>query len=266
MVKYMEKSNKQKLQGRFWLTNNGEYFAGHGRVNLLRNIKECGSISAAAKAMGMSYKAAWDSVDVMNRLAGEFLVKRTSGGRYGGGSILTDAGVRFIETYDNYNRMFNDILAFIEEHPEVDFMIDKIRFKSSADNTFYGKIKSIDDGAVMSIVTVDCGGIDITASLSKSSVSRMEIEEGGGVCALINSNQIILLDAENDVKSSARNIFEGSVNAVKRGAVNSEVYIDLNRNHKLCVQVTNESADTMSLSYGKKITAMCKASAVMLIC
>ena len=60
-------------------TNNGEYFAGRGRIELLKHIRETGSIARAAKVMGMSYKAAWDSVDAMNKMTGQTLVLRTSG-------------------------------------------------------------------------------------------------------------------------------------------------------------------------------------------
>ncbi|WP_324778596.1 winged helix-turn-helix domain-containing protein [Thiobacillus sedimenti] len=55
-----------KADGRFWLTLDGRNFLGRGRVELLQHIRETGSISKAAKAMKMSYKAAWDAVDAMN--------------------------------------------------------------------------------------------------------------------------------------------------------------------------------------------------------
>ncbi len=55
-----------KADGRFWLTLDGRNFLGRGRVELLQRIRETGSIARAAKAMKMSYKAAWDAVDSMN--------------------------------------------------------------------------------------------------------------------------------------------------------------------------------------------------------
>jgi molybdate transport system regulatory protein len=55
-----------KADGRFWLTLDGRNFLGRGRIELLQRIRETGSISKAAKAMKMSYKAAWDAVDAMN--------------------------------------------------------------------------------------------------------------------------------------------------------------------------------------------------------
>jgi len=58
------------LQGAVWMTVGGENLGGQSRVGLLRAIAEHGSITQAAKAIGMSYKGAWDAVDAMNNLAG----------------------------------------------------------------------------------------------------------------------------------------------------------------------------------------------------
>ena len=64
-----------KADGRFWLTLNGKNFLGRGRVELLQRIRETGSISKAARAMKMSYKAAWDAVDSMNASWSSLLVE-----------------------------------------------------------------------------------------------------------------------------------------------------------------------------------------------
>lgn len=58
--------SRLQADGRFWLTLDGRNFIGRGRVELLQRIRETGSISKAAKAMKMSYKAAWDAIDAMN--------------------------------------------------------------------------------------------------------------------------------------------------------------------------------------------------------
>ncbi len=75
VVCYTRRMNRQlRADGRFWLTLDGRNFLGRGRVELLHRIRETGSISRAAKAMKMSYKAAWDAVDAMNDAWGAPLV------------------------------------------------------------------------------------------------------------------------------------------------------------------------------------------------
>lgn len=72
---------------------------GPGKARLLELIAETGSISAGARAMGMSYKRAWDLVDETAKLAGEPVVETRSGGAQGGGAKLTPAGRRMLATY-----------------------------------------------------------------------------------------------------------------------------------------------------------------------
>jgi molybdate transport system regulatory protein len=88
------KAAKLKVDGRFWLTLDGKNFLGRGRVELLQRIRETGSISKAAKAMKMSYKAAWDAVDAMNLAWQSPLVDSGPGG-----SRLTEDAERLIAAY-----------------------------------------------------------------------------------------------------------------------------------------------------------------------
>ncbi len=88
-----------EFKGRFWLSIDGHSFAGRGRISLLERIAETGSISAAARAMRMSYRAAWDAIEAMSALAEQPLVLRQTGGRQGGGTRLTPYGARVIEQF-----------------------------------------------------------------------------------------------------------------------------------------------------------------------
>jgi len=72
---------------------------GPGKVQLLETIHACGSISAAGRAMNMSYKRAWDLVDEINRVCGRAAVERQVGGKNGGGAILTPFGLSLVARY-----------------------------------------------------------------------------------------------------------------------------------------------------------------------
>src|ERR1700733_16059918 len=65
---------------------------GPGKIQLLEKIHVCGSISAAGRAMDMSYKRAWDLVDEINRICGRAAVDRETGGKNGGGGVPTPFG------------------------------------------------------------------------------------------------------------------------------------------------------------------------------
>lgn len=72
---------------------------GPGKIQLLENIQATGSISAAGRAMEMSYKRAWDLVDELNRICGQAAVERQTGGKNGGGAVLTTFGESLVSRY-----------------------------------------------------------------------------------------------------------------------------------------------------------------------
>ncbi|MEC5384911.1 hypothetical protein VVD49_04210 [Uliginosibacterium sp. H3] len=92
------------IGGRFWIEHEGNAFVGRGRIELLERIRDSGSISEAAKSMKMAYKAAWDSVDAMNRVSKEAVVIRAKGGKAGGGTRLTAYGLGLIDAYRSMER------------------------------------------------------------------------------------------------------------------------------------------------------------------
>jgi molybdate transport system regulatory protein len=72
---------------------------GPGKADLLAAVAETGSISAAGRSMGMSYKKAWYLIDTMNRCFKKPLVEATKGGRTGGGACLTPLGEEVLTLY-----------------------------------------------------------------------------------------------------------------------------------------------------------------------
>ena len=93
----MPKSNASSLPSlsvRIDLSDEGRI--GPGKIQLLESIKACGSISAAGRAMDMSYKRAWDLVDEINRICRQAAVERQTGGKNGGGAVLTPFGTSLI--------------------------------------------------------------------------------------------------------------------------------------------------------------------------
>jgi molybdate transport system regulatory protein len=99
-----------------------EVAMGPGKADLLDAIIQTGSISAAARAMNMSYRRAWLLVDMMNRNFREPLVHGEAGGRQGGGAFVTDAGLRVL---GQYRAMEAAALASAQPHLEI--LIQQLR-------------------------------------------------------------------------------------------------------------------------------------------
>jgi len=101
-----------ELKGRIWLEGSSGTFLGYGRVVLLERIKKYGSISKAARSMGMSYRHAWELVDSINRNAKSPLVITSIGGKGGGGAQVTREGERAIEFFW---RLYSKFETFLKE-------------------------------------------------------------------------------------------------------------------------------------------------------
>ena len=93
----MDKS--MQVFGGIWMGRDADSKISDVRISLLERIGETGSITRAAKAVGISYKTAWEAVDVMNNMSGGALVESATGGKGGGGTHLTSAGKKLIQTY-----------------------------------------------------------------------------------------------------------------------------------------------------------------------
>lgn len=261
--------NEIGLQGALWLTAGGQALGGNDRVGLLRAIAEQGSITRAARAVGMSYKAAWGAVDTMNNLAGEALVERTTGGRGGGSTHLTPRGRALVERFaqlDAAHQKFVQLLSQGSSDLQADFnLMRTLNMKTSARNQFSGIVTSVRAGAVNDEVELTLpGGARIVAVVTRESTESLGLRTNMTAFALIKSSSIVLATDLADVKLSARNQLAGVISTITVGAVNTEVVIDVGGGPSIAAIVTQASAKRMGLAIGARATALFKASSVIL--
>ncbi|HMB14873.1 MAG TPA: TOBE domain-containing protein [Pelovirga sp.] len=238
------------------------------RIELLRRIDQLGSLSAAAKAVGLSYKGAWDSIDAINNLSDKELVCRVSGGRGGGGSTLTAEGKKVLQLYDLFataHGRFMDELSSHSDNPQEAYnFLRRVTMKTSARNQFSGKVISIRHGSVNDEVALQLSGDDqITAIITRDSVKNMELSVGKKAYALIKASSVILAD-EKPHGISARNVLSGTIERIVLGGVNAEVIIALPGQTRLAAVVTRESVSNLGLKEGANAWAFFKASSVIL--
>lgn len=256
------------LQGEVWITLDGQDFGGHQRVELLASIAEHGSITQGAKAIGMSYKAAWDAIDAMNNLAGEPLLERSAGGKGGGGTRLTQRGAQLVANFRRIEYEHNVFMKHLSRQSQGladDYLLlQSMKMKTSARNQFSGTVASIKPGAVNDeIILRIVGGQEIVAIITHESAESLCLQEGTEAFALVKASSIILATGEAG-KLSARNQVRGTVCRVQPGAVNSEVTLALPGGGTIAATVTRDSELSMELEAGIEATALFKASSVII--
>jgi len=264
-----KKDERLAVGGAVWLTVGGESFGGRGRIGLLRAIAEQGSITHAAKAVGMSYKAAWDAIDTMNTLAGEPLVARSAGGRGGGSTRLTPRGLRLVERFGQIDAVHQRFLKLLDDESidlEREFSLQRtFNLKTSARNQFAGTVTALRSGAVNDEVELTLpGGARIVAIVTRESTRSLGLATGITAFALLKSSSVIVAAGIEGARISARNQLHGSVASVTPGAVNAEVVIDLDGGGSIGATVTQASLAELGFVPGGRATALFKASSVIL--
>lgn len=250
------------LDTRLWLKNENSTF-GAKRIRLLEKVDETGSISKAANAVGMSYKAAWDAIDKLNNLADEPLVIKVTGGRSGGGSTLTPAARELIKTFyeieDAHDRTLEELSG--EKKTGISF------FLASTKNLFSSWVVSVVSGEVNATVGLRLRGEDLLAAvITRDSANRLDLKKGDRVYALVNESTISLLKGDGrNLAVSARNRLLGKVSRITSAGVSAEVEIGLPGGQSIYVTMTAASIDSMDLQLEDTVTALFKAQSVMLL-
>lgn len=185
-------STSVNVGGELWLSVGEVAFLGERRIVLLEQIGERGSITQAAKAAGISYKAAWDAIDAMNNLAPAPLVATATGGRGGGGTRLTDEGRRLIQAYrriaGDYQRFLEGVNAALDDPDAGVTLLQRLALRTSARNQFIGEVVSVTARPVDAEVEIAIqGGVRLRAGITNESVDCLGLRPGRQVWALVKS-------------------------------------------------------------------------------
>lgn len=247
-------------------------FRSDTRIRLLEAIGACGSISKAAKAVPLSYKAAWDAVDAMNNLAEQPIVVRATGGKHGGGTQLTDYGRKLVTLFRaleaEYQAALDRVSASMQEEAgdlgHLQQVIRRMAMKTSARNQFAGQVCGLKKGVVDFEVRIRLDSDnEIFSVITVESAENMELRIGRPVIAMVKSSSVMLL-ADPELKTSARNQLWGEVSHIQPGPVNSEVTLRLPGGKTVCAVITHDSVEALGITLGGQACAVFKASAVIL--
>lgn len=266
---------RRKLRAHLELETEFGALLGGTRIRLLEAIEKHGSISKAAKAIPLSYKAAWDALEELNNLADQPVIERSIGGAGGGGTRLTDYGRKLIamfralegEYQSAMDRLYDEAAA-VPDTDKAAFqrMLRRVTLRSSARNQFVGTVSRIVAGPVNAQVFVSLNeGNEIEAQVTSESVDRLNLAVGREVIALVKAPAVFLM-TERDERIADTNYMDGAVSRINKGTVNAEVVVDvpLSRVRHVTAIVTTASLAAMGLKVGAKVTAAFPASSVIL--
>ncbi len=213
-----------KLEGQLWFAHQGRNLAGQGRIDLLQQIAQTGSISQAAKAAGMSYKTAWDAVEAMNKATGSALVERSVGGKGGGGTRLTAQGIELVAAFQRYQQEHQQFLARLAEDQSLEpylQVMNRLRLRTSARNQLYARVTQVEAQGLNDRITLQLdGGQQLVALVTRASTERLSLSPGVEVFALIKAPWVRVTAPQ-----SSQNRLEGEVSELVKGAQGAELHV-----------------------------------------
>nr|WP_295107915.1 TOBE domain-containing protein [uncultured Caulobacter sp.] len=225
------------------------------RIALLEAVARLGSISAAAKAAGLSYKGAWDGVQALNNLFDTPLVSAAPGGKSGGMAEVTPRGQAVIRAFRAAEREVGAVFARLEGDGE---MLWSLGLRTSARNALRGVVTGVEGDGVTATVTLSPGeGLSIRSSITRRSVEDLDLAPGRAAIALIKSSFVRIDESEGE------NRLAGEIIDREAGETSAEVTIALSAGKTLTATLKPDEA-AWTLQVGAKVEARIAAADIIL--
>ncbi|MGM0520178.1 MAG: TOBE domain-containing protein [Campylobacterota bacterium] len=238
------------------------------RIELLKAIKNQGSISKAAKSIPMSYKAAWDAISDINNLSSSPIVSKETGGKGGGGTSLTPYGQKLLKTYEVLKSEQKRFLQNLESITDFDTgtlkTIERFAMQISARNQISGVVKKIVKNDINANIVISTKSKqEIFANISYDAVKSLDIKENDSVIGIFKSNNVLLATSD-EIAISARNKIKGKIVSIKKDNTNSEVTIDINNSETITSIITTGAVKKLGLEIKKEVFAFIKSSDIII--
>lgn len=243
------------LTGRLTLQTPLGAVLSESRIRLLEAIDRCGSLNRAAREVPLSYKAAWEALDTMNRLAPEPLVERLTGGRGGGGTRLTGYARQLVRLHRAMESSQQDILDRIGPVPDdVDAptlrgLIRRLGMRTSARNQFATRVTALSERGGLVDVRLQLGdaeaaasGPTLLATITPESAELLGLAPGREVWALVKAPAVRLVVRPARRPPPGRNQLAGRVVQLRPGATRTAVTLDLGGGEALHAAVPAQAA------------------------
>ena len=256
------------LRGRLQLDKDGAPFLGAGRIDLLEAIDHSGSISQAAKTIGLSYKAAWDAVDAMNNQADAPLVLRATGGRRGGGTQLTDYGRKVLTLVRAIEQEYQQMLTLLNERnanfAEYQRLMRRFSLRTSARNQWVGRVVEVRLGLVHADVILELdASTRLTSAISAASAERLSLRPGVEICALVKAVAITMTSGR-PAADAPPNSWRATVSHVNEEGERAEVTATL-EGGRTVTAIVRANKGTRKLTPGDSVSVHFDPTSVLLV-
>lgn len=202
------------------------------RLQVLSALQACGSISQAAREVGVSYKAAWQAIDTLSNLAGVPVVQKSVGGAGGGGAKLTDAGQQLLRAAQAMEHARGAVLQQIQVQvptpTTAHAALQRLGLQTSMRNQWPCVVQQVTMAGALAQVQVQAASASgpamvLTASITAESAQLLGLVPGLALLALCKATAVQVLPWADTASAPASNAWPAKATRVHAGALGDEV-------------------------------------------
>jgi len=191
------------------------------RIDILRRLQDAGSISEAARRAGVSYKAAWQAIDILSNLAGTPLVEKVVGGSGGGGAQLTQAGKELLKASTELEKAKTQLVKKASAKPTTDSSTAFLGLRTTMRNQFPCAVSAIVKKAgFVRVGLTSKGGSVFHSKITAASAELFGLHTGQQVLLLCKATAVHIKKASGE---KDKNVVHGIVVRKSRGSASGEV-------------------------------------------
>ena len=239
---------------------------GHGvadkRLDILRRLQDAGSISEAARGAGVSYKAAWQAIEVLSNLAGATLVEKAVGGSGGGGARLTPAGEQLLEAAQLLAQARNSVLSVLEKRQGNSLNLSTLAglgLRTSMRNQLPCRIQSIEKRASAAWVQLELpNGATLLSKITQESAELLGLQVGMPALALCKASAVTVSAHAEGL--AEHNKLWGQLQGTVDAAPGSEVSVALAPG----LQIVGFTGEKVALKAGQAAVVWVDAASVVI--
>jgi len=251
------------LSSELLLKKDKDDFLSLKKIVLLENVRDYGSIAKAAKASGITYKTAWNWIEKMNTLSPSSLVEKVSGGKDGGGTIITSYAMELISIYYEVEALHQKHLEGLQN--SFSCLEDDITQKTFSFSRLAAVVSeiNINKSNVEYTLQLKCGlGVIAYSSSTFQKVNALKV--GSNLFILIESDAVAVSKIDKSDISS-RNKLKTKIQDIIIKDKDVLLTLMLSEGQTLTSRITLKSFQNLQLKIGDDVMAMFKAYNVTLL-
>ncbi|PHR57068.1 MAG: hypothetical protein COA44_06665 [Arcobacter sp.] len=250
------------LESEIYIRANSEDFLSPKRVQLLENIIIYGSMAKAAKALDISYKTAWAWIDKMNLLSSKPIVQRISGGKGGGGTIVTAFAKELMFRFKELEALHQKHLESLDRSLE---FLDNGSMQDSIFSRLNAQLIHINKHENRASVSLKLDSCEIiSAQVPMDFIKVNSLREGSSVCVLIESESVSVSKLD-EKELSSRNRLHTKVQDIIIHEDEVLLKLCLSNDEIINAQITYASYNKLNIKKEDKLLAIFKAYSITLL-